>query len=214
MAKLHILGPTFSNFVRSVMLCCEEKGAEYSVGRELDGQSIGLKSEEHFKLHPYGKVPVLIHGDRVIFETAVICRYIDAVFDGPALQPEHLWERTQLEMASAEISLYIDKALVRDLLLEFAFPKGEDGSIRMDAVEKALPEAQKALVRIEQLLADRDFIVGNHYTMADALLTPMLNYVSNLPMAADLMPTHGALSAYAQLMKARASGQKVLLPLG
>ncbi|MBV1787995.1 glutathione S-transferase family protein [Marinobacterium sp. D7] len=210
MATLHILGPTFSNFVRAVMLCCEEKGIDYTVGRELEGKSIGLKSEEHLKLHPHGKLPVLIHGDRVIFETAVICRYIDAAFEGPALQPDELWERTRVDQTAAEIALYIDQALVRKLLLEFAFPKGENGSVRMDAVEQAIPEARKALARVEALLGEREFIAADQYTLADALLTPMLDYISGLPIGPDLIPTGGALDQYLQRMRTRPSGIKVL----
>ncbi|GGC01963.1 glutathione S-transferase [Marinobacterium zhoushanense] len=210
MATLHILGPGFSSFVRSVMLCCEEKGVDYAIGFEPNGQSIDFKSDEHLKLHPYGKVPALIHGDRVIFETAVICRYIDAAFDGPALQPDDLWGRIQVDQTAAEIGLYIDQALVRKLLLEFAFPKGENGTVRMDAVEQALPEAYRALARVELLLGNRQFIAGDRYTLADALLTPMLDYLSGLPMGADLIPVSGTLDQYLQRMRARPSGVKVL----
>jgi len=212
MAQLHILGPTFSTFVRSVMLCCEEKGVSYTVGFEPDGQPIGRKSDEHFRLHPYGKVPVLIHGDRVIFETAVICRYIDAVFDGPSLQPEDLWERTQVDQTAAELALYVDQALVRHLLLEFAFPKGENGTVRMDAVEQALPEARRVLARVESLLGRSAFIAADRYTLADALLTPMLDYLVGLPVGKDLIPEGGPLFRYIERMRARPSAAEVLKP--
>lgn len=213
MSTLQILGPAPSNFVRAVMLCCEEKGVSYTVGLELNGKEVGFKSEEHFALHPYGKVPVLIHGDRTLFETAVICRYIDEVFDGPALRPQDLWERTQVEQAFAEIALYIDQVLVRNFLVEFVFPKGEDGSVRMDAVEAMIPEVQNTMARIESMLGDRDFIAGNSYSMADAILTPMLDYIAGLPMAGQLMPETGTVYAYLQRMRARPSGVEVLKPL-
>ncbi len=213
-AALHIVGPTFSNFVRSVMLCCEEKGIAYSAGMEIGGQPLAFKGEEHFKLNPYGKVPVLLHGDRVLFETAVICRYLDAAFDGPALQPEDPWARALVDQSAAEIALYIDKALMRDLILEFAFPRGENGSVRMDAVDAALPAARQALARAERLLGDKAFIAAGQYTLADALLIPMLDYVAGLPFGAELLPVGAPLTAYLDAMRARESSRKVLQPLG
>ena len=37
---VHIYGPRFSNFVRSVMLVCEEKQLAYTVGFEVDGNNV------------------------------------------------------------------------------------------------------------------------------------------------------------------------------
>lgn len=211
--QVQILGPGFSNFVRTVMLCCEEKGVSYRTGFELDGEVIARKSDAHLYYHPYGKVPVLKHGDRHLFETCTICRYIDSAFEGPALQPEDPWNRAWVDQCAAELALYIDDATVRKLLLELAFPKGEGGSVRMDRVEAALPKARQALERIEHLLGDKPFIAAQSYTMADALATPILDYMARLPMAGDLIPTDSALHGYLAAMRERASGQAVLAPV-
>ncbi len=206
---LYILGPEFSNFVRSVMLCCEEKGLDYQSGMAPTGTEIGFKSPEHLRLHPYGKVPVLLHEGRPLFETTSICRYLGQAFDGPALQPAQPWERACVDERCAEIALYIDQVLVRELLLEFAFPKGPDGSVCMDVVEEKLPAARAALTRVTELLGNKPFICGASYTIADALITPMLDYIAKLPMGKDLIGD-GKLHAYLERMRARPSGQKVL----
>ena len=57
--KVHIYGPDFSTFVRSVMLICEELGVTYTTGFSANGKAIEFKSDEHFKLHPYGKLRAL-----------------------------------------------------------------------------------------------------------------------------------------------------------
>ncbi len=212
-AQVHILGPQFSTFVRSVMLCCEEQGVSYSHGYTIDGREIESKGEEHLKLHPFGKLPVLIHGERKLYETAVICRYLDAEFDGPALQPVGTYARALVDQWSAVISLYIDQAIVRQYLLEFAFPKGENGKVRRDKVAEAQPFVIKMLQMLEAKLGSATFLCGDNYTIADALVSPMLDYLANLPHAAKLLEPYSGITGYIERMRKRESGLKVLMPI-
>jgi len=209
-AQVQILGPAFSTFVRSVMLCCEEKGISYEAKFEINGEPLALNGEAHQQYHPFGKIPALLHNSHTVFETASICRYIDATFDGPALQPEDSYGRAQIDQWSRAISQYVDQTIVRQYLLEFAFPKGPDGQIRLDKVAEAEPEVIKMLTLLEKLIGDHPFICGDQYSYADAILTPMLDYLSGTPNAATLLPEDSSLSRYIHRMQARPSGQKVL----
>ncbi|ATG74244.1 glutathione S-transferase [Zobellella denitrificans] len=206
---VYIFAPTFSSFARSIMLCCEEKGIAYRCGMAPEGTEIGFRSPEHLALHPYGKVPVLFHEGQTLFETNTICRYLDARFAGPALQPADPMARARVDERCGEIALYIDQALLREIVLEFAFPKGPDGRVRRDLVEEKLPAARAALRRLGTLLGEHPFICGPRYTLADALLTPILDYVANLPIGSELIGS-GALKHYLERMRARPSGQRVL----
>ncbi|WP_027856807.1 glutathione S-transferase family protein [Marinobacterium jannaschii] len=208
--SVHIFGPQFSSFVRSVQLCCEEKGISYSLGLEVGGKEIGFKSEEHFALHPFGKIPVLIDGDRVLCETASICRYLDTEFDGPALQPEAPEQRALVDQWCALLSIYVDKALVRDYLLEFAFPKGEGGTVRMDKVAEAQPAVLEALTLVAGQLDSKAYLMGNQLTLADLIIAPQLDYIAALPHGAELIAPDSALAAYVERLSQRESGQKVL----
>ena len=134
-----IVGPAFSTFVRSVMIACEEKGIPYEVNPEVNGKKLSFGDKALFDLHPYGKVPVLITQLGTITETSSIIRYIDCLNDNNPLYPEDAFARAQVDQWSALISVYIDQAIVRSLLLEYAFPKGEKGSVRKDKVQEALP---------------------------------------------------------------------------
>ncbi|MBA4502587.1 glutathione S-transferase family protein [Marinobacterium marinum] len=207
--SVYIFAPTFSSFARSVMLCCEEKGIPYTCGMAPSGTEISSKSPEHLAIHPYGKLPALLHDGQILLETSTICRYLDARFEGPALQPADPLERARVDERSAEIALYIDQALLRDIVLEFAFPKGADGQVRLDQVQKKLPAARFALMRVRKLLADNLFIGGRHYSMADALLTPILDYIDKLPLGNELLGS-GVVKEYLERMRQRPSGQKVL----
>lgn len=120
--KPHILGPDFSTFARSVRLYCEEKTLEYTHGLQVDGSSIARHSAEHLALHPFGKVPVLLHGERQVFETTSICRYLDAAFPQSSLQPHDLAQRTEVDQWSAALALYVDDRLIRRYLLLIASP--------------------------------------------------------------------------------------------
>lgn len=50
-----------------------------------------LKTPEHFKRHPLGKVPTLEHDDKAIFESNTICKYMAQV-EGSELLPTSAYE--------------------------------------------------------------------------------------------------------------------------
>ncbi|QTP57572.1 glutathione S-transferase family protein [Billgrantia antri] len=209
--SVHLVGPQFSNFVRSVQLCCEEKGIPYTLGFDLEGEPLDFGGEQHLALHPFAKVPVLRHGERHLFETTAICRYLDAVFDGPALLPVDAWQRARVDQWSQALSIYVDQALVRRYLLEYAFPKGENGSVRMERVRDAEPEVVRMLALLEAELDGHAFLVGDTFSIADAIAAPMLDYLAGLPGAERLLAECPVLVAYLQRLRQRESGRRVLV---
>ncbi len=90
MSKLTIYGIAPSTYTRSARMAAIEKGIEF------DFEPVELGSPEHLALHPYGKVPIMRHGDLTLYETFAIGRYIDEAFDGPALQPSDTAERARM----------------------------------------------------------------------------------------------------------------------
>lgn len=208
---VHIVGRQFSTFVRSVQLCCEEKVIPYTIGMDVNGQPIELGSPELFALHPFGKIPVLVHGDRHLIETASICRYLDVAFSGPALQPEDPWLRAQVDQWTAMLARYVDHVIVRCYLLEFVFPKGNDGAVRNEVVDAAKPELTRILSLLDDQLAEGTYLVGDTFTIADAIAAPMLDYLSGLPAAAGFLVELPRLVAYADRLRKRPSAAKVLV---
>ncbi|WP_136255642.1 glutathione S-transferase family protein [Onishia niordana] len=209
--SVHIVGPQFSTFVRSVQLCCEEKGIPYTLGTESEGCPLVMHSSEHFALHPFGKVPILLHGERRLIETPSICRYLDAAFDGPALQPEAPWPRAQVDQWTGILALYVDQALVRRYLLEFVFPKGENGAVRHEMVAAAQPEVVRLLGLLEEALSQGDYLVGDDFTIADALAAPMLDYLAGMPAAKDLLAETPRLMDYIERLRGRPAAARVLV---
>ncbi|PKG85012.1 glutathione S-transferase family protein [Colwellia sp. 75C3] len=209
---VHIYGPTFSNFVRSVMLVCEEKQITYTVGFEVDGSEIAFKGEQHLNWHPFGKIPVLIesniHAELALAETASICRYLDT---DKQLQPSNSQDYAKHDSLCALISIDIDRVLVREYLLEFAFPKGEDKSVRFDVVKEVQPKATATLAIIEKLLNEDTSLSSQEFTIADALLAPMLHYISCLPAGFNLLADFPKVEQYLAELMTRPSCQKVLI---
>lgn len=52
-----------------------ETGADYEL-KLVDRNSNAQKSEAYLKLNPAGRIPTLVHGDLVLFESPAICIYI------------------------------------------------------------------------------------------------------------------------------------------
>src|SRR5690606_14279541 len=64
----------------------EEVGQPYEV-RYLD-YGPAMKSPGYLAINPMGKVPALVHGDRVVTEYAAICAYLADAFPEAGLAPE------------------------------------------------------------------------------------------------------------------------------
>lgn len=208
--ELHIFGPGFSTFVRSVRLYCEEKGLNYTYGMNLKGHAIEWRSEAHRRYHPFGKVPVLLHADGHVFETSAICRYLDMAFPESSLQPAGMAMRTLVDQWSSALASEVDKYLVRDYLLPVAGP-GRPAVIDPDILARAESQVKATLVILDTQLGEQAYFCGEHYSLADALLTPMLDYLASMAPPVDWLDPWPRLGAYLSRMRARPSGRSVLL---
>jgi glutathione S-transferase len=209
--KLQLIGVQFSTFVRAVQFCCEEIGLEYQIGTDYKGINYGLRTAELTSLNPFGKVPVLIQDDKVLYETFAICRYLDNQFNHSRLQPEDTWLRAQVDQWCSALALYVDKVIVRDFLLEYRFPKGEKGAVRMDIVNAAIPEIIAKVALLEAQLGNRNYLVGDEFTLADIMLMPMLNYLLQVPSSNIFVREDSPLRAYALRILQRPAAKNVFI---
>ena len=90
MTDVTIYGPPHSTYLRSARLALEEKGVDYAL------EPVEFKSPAHFDLHPFGRVPILRHGDFQLYESMAIMAYVDETFDGPALAPSEPRQRARM----------------------------------------------------------------------------------------------------------------------
>jgi len=93
MAKdnLKLLGGWFSPYALRVQIALNLKGLDYEVVEE----TLNPKSELLLKSNPvHKKIPVLLHEDKVICESAIIVEYIDEVWtNAPHILPQNAYDR-------------------------------------------------------------------------------------------------------------------------
>ena len=78
-------GYRYSVYNRIARLTLAEKGVAYE-RVEVNPFSPDMPAS-YLALHPFGRVPALVHDGFALYETGAITRYVDRAFPGPALQP-------------------------------------------------------------------------------------------------------------------------------
>jgi glutathione S-transferase len=115
------------------------------------------KPKELLALNPYGKVPVLVDGDAVIYESAIINEYLEDKYPDVSLMP-----REPLSRSRARI--WIDFCNTR---LQRAA-----GFIAHDfKVAESAEELRQFLQTLDREMRDRQYIAEN-YSLADITYIP------------------------------------------
>lgn len=90
---------TTSPYVRKVMVVAIEAGLESVL--ERIATNIQMPTDDFLAANPLGKVPALITDDgRLLYDSPVICEYLDSLHSGPPLFPERepaLWQALRLQ---------------------------------------------------------------------------------------------------------------------
>lgn len=189
MADIEILGKPQSNFVWTTRIACAEKGIPH-VNRETAAHSPEIDA-----VHPFGRMPVMRHGDFTLCESRAICRYVDEAFDGPSLIPEGLRQAARTEQWASLVSTTVDPLLMRRYAVSYFFPGTADGGPDRSRIDAALPEMAKQFAILETAVAD-GFLAAGRFTLADAYLVPILFWLRLLPESGDMLKARPGLSAY------------------
>ncbi|MCQ8780461.1 glutathione S-transferase family protein, partial [Escherichia coli] len=78
---------------------------------------------ELFAIHPFGKMPVLRHGDLTLFESKAIATYLDSTFPGPRLIPGEARHAALLEQWVSFVNTAVDRTVIRTYLYAYIAPK-------------------------------------------------------------------------------------------
>src|SRR5262249_23253252 len=65
-----------------------------------------MNTPSHLALHPFERVPILKHGDFIVYETAAIVGYADDAFDGPKLTPADPQRRARMSQWISAVNGY------------------------------------------------------------------------------------------------------------
>jgi stringent starvation protein A len=135
-----------------------EKGMDFEV---IDVDLMN-KSEDVAAINPYGKVPVLVERDLVLYEANIINEYIDERFPHPQLMPPDpvMRGRARLFLHRFEQEIYSQVAVI-----EHGVPK---------AADKARANIRDNLTQLAQILANQKFLLGDEFSMLDVAIAPLL----------------------------------------
>jgi glutathione S-transferase len=202
MSDVTVFGFQRSTYVNVVRLILTEKGVPF---RFHDTES-EMYTPEHLARHPFGRAPVLQHGDFMLYETSAIAAYVDDVFDGPKLTPAEPRQRARMNQWISNVNAYVYPYMIYHISHERnVFP--ELGIEPKQAIiDRALPIAERCLEVMDRELADgRSFVVGDRPTLADFFLLPMLTAFGFAPEAKELLPRFDHINGWNERMGALSS---------
>jgi glutathione S-transferase len=206
MPELQIIGAPQSNYVWVTRIACTEKSMPYTL------VPVVPHSPEVDAIHPFGKIPVMRHGDITLSESRAICFYIDHAFAGPPLAPRAAIEGAQTEQWVSLVNTHIDPLLVRQYLAAYFFPRTPDGRPDRAVIDAALPKMELHFAVLDRAVAKTGHLVGGNLSLADINLLPILFYVDKLPESRAMLRRSANLDAYYRRHMARASVKETTPP--
>jgi glutathione S-transferase len=169
---LELYGYQFSVYSWMARLAFEEKGKDYH-WIEVNPFARDVP-ESYLALHPFKRVPTLVHDDFQIYETSAITRYVDEAFPGPRLRPTDSRHRARCGQILSIIDSYAYWPLVRQVFSHRVFRPRLRGPSDATEIQRGLAAAPRVLAALERLAADTDYLCGAEISLADIHLAPVI----------------------------------------
>jgi glutathione S-transferase len=188
MSAIEILGAPQSVFVRTTRLALAEKGVPYSF------VPAAPHTPEIVEHNPYGKIPVMRHGEFVLFESLAIIGYVDATQPGPKLiPPDPMHSARVMQWTSAIITTVFPA--VNPYMKANAMPTGPEGRPDRAIIGHCLP-AVRAQFEILAKALDAGHFVEARFSLADMYLMPILAYLRIFPESAAYFFSYANIGEY------------------
>lgn len=151
----HVLCP----YVQRAVIALKEKQANY----ERIDIDLSKKPDWFLALSPTGKTPLLRVGEQSIFESAVICEYLEDTLS-PGLHPvdplQRAKHRAWIEFASTILNTI------------WSFYTARDST----AYETSARTLASQFMQIEKALSEGPYFAGSHFSLVDAAFAPVFRY--------------------------------------
>lgn len=195
---MRILGRPGSINVRKVLWTAQETGTAFVHEAEW-GSEKNLRCTEFLAMNPNGLVPVLVDGDRILWESNTICRYLagrsgrtDLLPEEPAARAEVEqwmdWQATELNGAWRTAFM----ALVRNSPEHAGDAAG---------IERSVAQWNALMVMFNGRIGETGaYVAGQTFTLADIVLGLSLQRWLLTPIR---RPSTPHLDAYRELLRGR-----------
>lgn len=190
---VHLHGYRYSVYNRIARLALLSKDVEHET---IEVNPFAELSQAHLMLHPFGRVPVLVHGAFELFETSAITRYVDRAFEGPPLQPERAAALARMDQVIAVVDAYAYWPMVRQVSSHAFFRPfvGEPSS--REEVDLGLEASGKVLSFLDRVAGEGEVLTGRDITLADCHLAPMIDYFVRAEEGKEALSPHLALQRW------------------
>lgn len=173
-APLKLISHKLCPYVQRAVIALNEKGVAF----ERVDIDLANKPGWFLKISPLGKVPVLTvaseHGEVALFESNVICEYIEETQAGAKLHPDDPLQRARhrawMEYGSATLS---------DL---WGLETTTDAAI----FESKRAAVAAKFARVEAALGAGPFFAGQDFSLVDAAFAPIFRYFDVFDAYIDL----------------------------
>jgi glutathione S-transferase len=136
-----------------VRWCLEELALPYEMVM-LDLQAGEHRQAAFLDINPFGKVPAIVDGDLILYETGAILIYLDCQYAKPNRSA-------------------IDRAKIAQWVL-FANSTFSTGMFIEASRDKEMP---KLMPPLDRLLSEQPYLLGDEFTVADIALGAILTYI-------------------------------------
>jgi glutathione S-transferase len=198
-----VYGVPGSPYGRAVLSTLEEKQARCQFIAVPPGTT---RSAAHLARHPFGRVPVLQHGDFCLYETQAILRYIDRALPGVTLTPAAAQAAARMDQLLNVNDWYLFQGVASVIGFQrIVGPRLLGKAPDEAAIAAAMPRAHQVIDALARQLGSQTFFVGEELTLADLMLAPQMDFLSITPEWEPLTDSHVNLQQWLARIMARPS---------
>jgi glutathione S-transferase len=200
---VELYGYRYSVYSWIARLALAEKGVGYQ-WIEVDPFADDVP-ERYLALHPFKRVPALVHDGFQLYETNAITRYLDEAFPGPRLQPVDPRRRARSTQVISIVDNYVYWPLVRQVFSHRVFRPRFGQPSDATEVQKGLQAAPVVLAALERIAPETAYLCGAAISLADIHLAPMIGYFAMADEGGALLEQQPKLSRWSSTMSLRAA---------
>ena len=185
-------------FCQKVRVVLVEKDLEFEK-IFVDLRTGAQKAPEFMRLNPYGKVPVLVDEDEVIYDSTIINEYLEEEYPLPRLMPEDSQGRARVRL----LEDYCDNSFIPPTTMLLTQLRKTDAERDGQRVEQAREELRRGLYLLRDQLGSQEYLVGREFTLADASFAPRMMVLGRLGI--EFEPALSTVQAWVDRIRTRPS---------
>lgn len=181
---LEIWGRPYSSNVIPVIWTAEELELDFKL--ELAGGSFGrLDTDEYGQINPNRMIPAICDGDFTLWESRAIIRYLCETYGMGTLCPEDGQTRA---IADQWMEWCGTRAFLPVIWAFFSTVRTEPDKRDLEVTTKHARDAANVLSILDEHMADRDYVVGDQFSMADIPLGAVIYRYFNIEIERPSFP--------------------------